>query len=148
SEGLSEWLAKSFGTTAEIIEVLGVIQIPFELWMKTAEAQVETAQTWDAVGQIVAIRQWLRKLSSLTYKAPFPSELNIDIGGEDQAIDAWVAEQFAERDDGLHGAIWTQPPFSDLIDGYARAAVSFGRIGPQIVEQADKYISEKLAASG
>ena len=148
TEGLKEWLGESFGTTAEIIEVLGWIKVPFDLWMKTAEAQVETAQDWDVIGQLVAIRQWLRALSTLTDTAPFPSELNIDIGGADQAVQRWQAEQRAEVDDGFHGAVWTDTPLSDLTDGYARAAVAFGRIGPQIVEQADKLISEKMAHSG
>jgi hypothetical protein len=145
---VKEWLMESFGTSAEIIEVLGWIKVPFDLWMKAAEAQVETAQDWDVIGQLVAIRQWLRELSTLAKTAPFPSELNIDIGGADQAVKRWRAEQHAEVDDGFHGAVWTDPPMADLTDGYARAAVAFGRIGPQIVEQADKYVSETMAESG
>ena len=148
TEWLKDWLEKSLGTTVEILDVLAWIKVPFDMWLEIAEAQVETAKYWDLVGQLVAIRQWLRALETLTYTAPFPSELHIDIGGEDQAVKRWVDEQFAEVDDGLHGAVWTQPPFDDLVGGYGRAAVAFGRIGPQIVEQADKYLSEKIAESG
>jgi hypothetical protein len=147
TEWLKGWLTESLGTTAEIIDVLAWIKVPFDLWMDFAEAQQEAVEYWDLIGQLVAIRQWLRALSALTNTAPFPSELNIDIGGADQAVARWIAEQRAQIDDGLHGAVWTLPPF-DLSDGYARAAVAFGRIGPQIVEQADKYISEKMAESG
>jgi hypothetical protein len=147
TKAVKEWLMESFETTAEILEVFAWIKVPFDLWLAVAEEQVKTAEYWDVVGQLTAIRQWLRKLGTLTYTVPFPSELNIDIGGADQAVANWVAEQRAEVDDGLHGAVWTAPPF-DISDGYARAAVSFGRIGPQIVEQADKYISEKMAESG
>jgi hypothetical protein len=145
---VKEWLKESLKTTAETLEVLAWIEVPFELWMDFAEGQEKTAQYWDLIGQLTAIRWWLRKLSALTSTAPFPSTLNIDIGGEDQAVANWIAEQRAEVDDGLHGAVWTLPPFDDLKDGYARAAVAFGRIGPQIVEQADKYISEKMAEIG
>lgn len=148
TEWLKDWLAESFKATAEILEVLAWIKVPFDMWMEFAEAQEETAKYWDLIGQLVAIRQWLRALETLTYTAPFPSELQIDIGGEDQAVARWVAEQRAEVDDGLHGAVWVNPPFNDLVGGYGRAAVAFGRIGPQIVEQADKYLSEKIAESG
>ena len=39
TEWLNEWLAESFGATAEIIDVLGWMKVPFDLWMKFAEAQ-------------------------------------------------------------------------------------------------------------
>jgi hypothetical protein len=146
TEWLKDWLKESFGTTAEVLEVVAWIKIPFDLWMKFAEAQQEGAEYWDIVGQLVAIRQWLRKLIDLTVTGPFPNELHIDIGGEAQAIDSWIAEQQAAH---AMFNILTVPPFpAELKDGYARAAVSFGRIGPQVVEQADKYLSEKVAESG
>jgi hypothetical protein len=141
----TEWLSEAFGVTGEILEIAAPMTIAFELWLPTAEAQEEASEHWDAIGQVVAMRQWLRRLIDLTNQAPFPDELHIDIGGADQAVDAWIAEQQAEHP---MFDILTHPLETDLVDGYARAAVSFARIGPQVVEQADKYVSEKIAESG
>jgi hypothetical protein len=146
TEWLKDWLGESFGTAAKALEVVAWIKVPFDMWMEFAEAQAEAAEYWDIVGQLVAIRQWVRKLIDLTVQGPFPADLHIDIGGEEQAIDSWRAEQHA-----AHSMFNIQmvPPFpAELKDGYARAAVSFGRIGPQIVVQADKYLSEKISESG
>ena len=145
---LNNWLAESFGTTADVVEVLAWIKIPFDMWVEDLEAYQGTAEYWDLIGQFVAIRQWLRELESLTYTAPFPSDLHIDIGGEDQAVKRWVDEQRAEVIERFHGAVWLAPPFDDLVGGYGRAALAFGFIGPQIVEQADKHLSQEIAKSG
>lgn len=143
---LKHWLMESFGTAAKTLEVVAWLKVPFDMWMEFAEAQAQAAEKWDVTGQLVAMKQWVRKLIDLTVQGPFPAELHIDIGGKDQAIDAWIAEQQAAH---AMFDILTVPPFpDDLKDGYARAAVAFGRIGPQIVEQADKYISEKISKSG
>lgn len=146
TEWLSEWLSESFGATREILGVVGWIKVPFDLWLSFAEAQQQGSEYWDIVGQLVAIRQWLRKLIDLTQTAPFPADLNIDIGGEDQAIDSWIAEQQAAH--AMFNILTVAPFPAELKDGYTRAAVSFGRIGPQIVEQADKWLSERTAESG
>lgn len=146
TDWLKEWLEESFGAAADTLEVLSWIKLPFDLWLKFAETQAELAAKWDITGQLVAIRQWLRKLIDLTVQAPFPSDLHIDIGGQDQAIDAWINEQQAAHP--MFNILTVAPFPDDLKNGYARAAVTFGRIGPQIVEQADKYLSEKISESG
>jgi hypothetical protein len=142
------WLGHAFEAAGWILEVYSTIKVPFDLWMEGMEAQEEGAQLWDARGQVVAIRQWCLELMNLTVRvAPFPTELHIDIGGEDQAVDRWVAEQQAEHP--LFNILTVPTEFAtELNAGYARAAVSFGRIGPQIVEQADKFITQQIAESG
>lgn len=149
AEGIKEWLVESFETTGETLGVLGWIEVPFDLWMNFAEAQQQGSERWDIIGQLVAIRQWLDKLITLTYTAPFPTELSIEIGGEDpaQAIKGWIAEQQEERP-WAPAQTTTYTFDSELADGYARAAVAFGRIGPQIVEQADKRLSEIIGEIG
>jgi hypothetical protein len=146
TEGLKEWLEESFGAAAKTLEVVAWFKIPFDMWMEFAEAQQEASEYWDIVGQLVAIRQWLRELINLTVTAPFPQDLHIDIGGEEQAIDRWIAEQQAAH--AMFNILTVAPFPAELKDGYARAAVTFGRIGPQVVEQADKYLNETIAESG
>ena len=148
SDWLREWLVGSFDTTGEILEVVAWIKVPFDMWMDFAKAQAEAAATWDTVGQIVAIRQWLRKLIELTFQVPFPAELHVDIGGAAQAHDSWIAEQQEDYEHPRYSLDTFTLFEQDLEDGYARAADSFGRIGPGVVDQANKYLDETIAKSG
>ena len=56
AEVVKDWLLESFETTGEFLEVVGWIKVPFDLWMEFNEAQNETAEYWDLIGQLVAIR--------------------------------------------------------------------------------------------
>jgi hypothetical protein len=142
-----ELLGHAFKALGWFFEVESTITVPFELLMEGWETQEEASELWDARGQFTAIRQWCQALSNLTFQAPFPKELHIDIGGEDQAIDNW---RLAQQIENPYSYILMVPPgfATELEAGYARAAVSFGRIGPQIVEQADKFITEQIGQWG
>jgi hypothetical protein len=142
----TEWLKEAFETASESLEIAAPIMIGFHLWMKFNEAQEEAVERWNLVGQIAAIRQWCLELINLANKAPFPDDFHIDLGGEAAAIDRWIAEQQAEH---AMFNILTVPQFpDDLKAGFVLASESFGRIGPQIVEQADKYVSERITELG
>jgi hypothetical protein len=142
----TEWLKEAFAAASETLEIAAPITIGFHLWMHFNEVQEEAVERWNLIGQIVAIRQWCLELINLANKAPFPDQFHIDLGGADAAIDRWIAEQQAEH---AMFNILTVPQFpDDLKAGFVLAADSFGRIGPQIVEQADKYVSEKIAELG
>jgi hypothetical protein len=139
--GVKEWLEHSLGVAGEVLEVMPAIQIPFELWLDVAENEAAGAETYNQIGELVAMRQWLHQLWNLTFQVPFPDELHIDLGDADQATRAWRAEQ---RVPGSGVTIF----LPDIQDGYASAAVTYGRFGPHIVELADKYLDQQISQSG
>ena len=141
-----EWLEGALKAAGGYLEIASPsIMIPFEMWLKSAEATEEGVENSNTRGQLVAIRQWLRKLIDLTVQAPFPDEINIDLGGADAWNDNYVADQQARNPFDVMS--YTFAP-DDMKAGFVQAAEEFGRIGPQIVEQADKFISEQINAVG
>jgi hypothetical protein len=142
----SEALAEALEAGAYGGELAPIFIIPFEMWMHAAEANLEGVNLSESLGELVAIRLWIYRLSDMTVtQVPFPDTVSIDVGGEAEFNDAW--DEVFRRDHPIGDIKYRYSP-DDMKRGFVFAAPRFAKIGPQIVEQADKAISEQLAAAG
>jgi hypothetical protein len=142
----SEALADALEVGAAVGEYAFVFFGPFEMWLHAAEANLEGVNLSEALGEILAIRLWIYRLADMTVtQVPFPATVSIDVGGEDAFDDAW--EEVHARDYPYGDIKYRYSP-DDMKRGFVFAGPRFAKIGPEIVVQADKAISERIAALG
>jgi len=107
----------------EIFEFFLVVKIPYDLWMKTAEAEEEADQASENAGRMTAIRRWLRELIEQTKRPDFPDHVAIDLSTK--SVQAWYLQE--QEDERVSFAF----PFYDL----DRAEKGFEE-GVQLMERA------------
>ena len=141
--------AGAFGGSLSI-----VFTLPFEMWLKAAEANLEGVEVSVYRGELVALRLWVYKLMDIcvTLEGTFPESVSSDVegnfrGGPDAFDAAWqeVQRRDYEFQDHVGGFTFS---FDDAKRGFVFAALKFGWIGPQIVEDANKAVDERIAAVG
>lgn len=141
TEALKDSLLEWLDAAGDALEVIAVFKIPAEMLLDIAENEAAGAERFKGIGELVAMREWLRQLWNLTFTVPFPDEPHFDLGGADEAVRAWRREKRVPSS----GVTIFIP---DIQDGYARMAVDLGRIGPQIIEQADEALDQRMAQAG
>jgi len=142
----SEALADALETGAAVGELAPVFMIPFEMWMQAAEANLEGVNLSEELGELVAIRLWIYRMNDLTVtQVPFVGTQSINLGGPEAFDDAY--KEVHARDYPYGDISYRYSP-DDMKRGFVFAAPRFSAIGPQIVVQADKAVSERIAALG
>lgn len=134
-----------------IVSVLPAIQIPLGMWLKVMNEQVRGEATQEQVGRMVAIRQWLRVLETLTFEKEknFPNVIEIDLTQVGPAVlpywhSRYLDEQAANF--GIAHDIVASP--KRMKKGFDEAAVLMQRTGEELIRKVDELIDETLLDSG
>ena len=148
-EYLLEKFAERFTWAAEGVELWGeygaVFTIPWELWKQVLEAQQEAVEKSEAMGKIVAIRQWLQEVILLTYQQPFRKYPSIDLGGPNAYWQRYLDELRLEYTnvDPSRAVLGVYSP-DDMKKGFSEGAELMERVGPEILEKAEEAASEAI----
>lgn len=126
-----------------LLRVLPAITIPLTMWLKTVEAQAETAQVWENTGKLTAIRQWLRQLILLTFRDPFPETIQIDLGWFGSSVPHVERYYQEQRDEyGLYAAHVFAP--DRMKKGFDEGVELMEQATDEILEKADEMIAMAL----
>jgi hypothetical protein len=156
-EGLEEYIvskiprisgySKAVGLISEIVEPL---MIGWDLWEKFLEDQERTAQTWEEIGRVTAMRQWLRALIDLTRRREndFPDKIEIDLSTVAGESVYYVARYFAEQraTDGVASEFVYAT--NRMKKGFDEGVKQMDAAGDEMIATADKFIVDLLHDSG
>jgi hypothetical protein len=132
-----------------VLEVEAAITIPIEMWLEFAETQQEAEEAWKYKGQLVAMRQWLRRLNFMTYEKEdnFPDRPVVDISRPTGA-DSLAATRYFDENVACYGVgppLVTSP--EALEEGYREVMERMDAVEDELLHQADEAVSETLIDS-
>ena len=132
------------GLLARMWGVIGVIKVPFDMWMKFLDEQVKVGAIWKMNGKALGVRRYLRALIDWTASSDYPDRLAIDFDPND-----YERLYFQERLDIWHIA---QPRVfydgGEVKAGFVEGVKLMKELGPQIVAHAQDLLSDALLEMG
>lgn len=133
-----------------VLEVFPAIEIPFKMWMKVLDEQVNTDKIWERTGKLTAIRQWLRMLEDLTWlkEDNFPDNPQINVSTSLSAELYYISRYHQELwDEYKPYNIEVVPSPESLKKGFDEGADLMTKVGQELLHNADEAVSDILQAS-
>ena len=142
---LSDFAGEAAGMT------MTAITVPMYLYSHVMSVWDEADQNDKDMGELTAFRWWCYQLDDLASSGPLPEHVSIDLGADqDAAMNAYWHVYLRDRGEGIHpgfeptmSAQWVESP-PDLTAGYLKGVAIMDRVGPELVANADRYISDSI----
>jgi hypothetical protein len=135
-------------TLTIMMRVWPVFSIPYDLWMRTAEAEERADQFSENLGRVTAARQWLRELTRRASGENLPDDFEIDLsmfGEEHPFIARYVLEQRQSLDEEVIAFAYDQDRGRAGFDEGVRL---MKRANKEILERADEAVAAILRQPG
>ena len=143
--GLSDFAGEAAGLT------MTAIAVPMYLYSHVMSQWDQADQNDQDMGELTAFRWWCYQLDDLASSGPLPEHVSINLGSDQAAaMNAYWHVYLRDRGEGIRpgfeptmSAQFVESP-SDLKDGYLKGVAIMDRVGPQLIANADRYISDAI----